>query len=399
MMKEPVKRPDLKEKWLQDLIEKVALQSNVKREMDVLSSKIPMEEGEIEYLRDRIATALQRLKDTEDAIKNLQPRMEEPKRVLHSLQKERQTVAEEYESLREREEEIERGLADLPKLRSEIKMLGEDVRQSSERLASLKASHQEALQRKERVGEGCKDLRSTLTGLEQEINVIRSTSEILLGNRPEHFDVGTFDAIQDDVEVTFNNFTTEMTGEIEKIKNETQSLATRLDAIDKEEEDLLSKEKLLPATIEQLRSEVGEDQDREALMTELEGLERERDRLSSDAEQKKREIAREEEAIKSVDERLGKEGEINRDLTERHPPLISRKQEMDHFENAADEIQRLNLEVQRLNLDSGANRALDKTISELNSEAEQTEGRLRSSLDEYDRVFAEFEEEIEGLLS
>ena len=319
--------------------------------------------------------------------------------MLHSLQKERQTVAEEYESLREREEEIERGLADLPKLRSEIKMLGEDVRQLSDKWASLQASHPEALQRKERVGEEFKELKDTLTGLEQEVNVIRSTSEILLGNRPEHFDVGTFDAIQDDVEVTFNNFTTEMTGEIEKIKNETQSLATRLDAIDKEEEDLLSKEKLLPATIEQLRSEVGEDQDREALMTELEGLERERDRLSSDAEQKKREIAREEEAIKSVDERLGKEGEINRELTERHPPLISRKQEMDNFENVADEIQRLNLEIQRLNLDSGANRGLDKTISELNSEAEQTESRLRSSLDEYDRVFDEFEKEIEGLLS
>ena len=71
MMNEPVKRPDLKGKWLQDLVEKVVLQSNVKKEMDVLSSEIPREEGEIEYLRHRIAATLQRLNDTDDAIKNL----------------------------------------------------------------------------------------------------------------------------------------------------------------------------------------------------------------------------------------------------------------------------------------------------------------------------------------
>ena len=399
MINDTSKMPDLKEKWLQDLVEKVALQLSIKKEMDILFSEIPREAEEIQYLGDRTTVARQRLSEVENALKNLQPRLKEPRSVLLRLQKERQMAVEEYESVREKEKEIESGLADLPKLKDEIKELGDEVRESSQRLVSLQASHHESLRRKEQAEAECRALKEDLIGLEQEIAVIRSTKEILGGKRPENIDADTFGAIQDDVEVIFENFTNEMTGEIEKTKNEIQSLNARFHAIDDEEDDLLSKKRLFPETIERLRSETGEDQDREALLAELERLETQKGKVSVDAEEKKEEIIRLQHAVKSVDNRLDPERTLNERLKDRLSSLMPIKKEIDNLDNVADEIQRLKDETQRLNKESEVNKALHETINKLNSDVDQTINRLNSSLEDYERVFEEFEQETNGLFS
>jgi hypothetical protein len=65
----------------------------------------------------------------------------------------------------------------------------------------------------------------------------------------------------------------------------------------------------------------------------------------------------------------------------------------------ADEIQRLKDEIQRVNMDSEVNRTLHETIKRLNEEGGPTRKQLRSTLEEYNRVFGEFERQINSLLS
>jgi chromosome segregation ATPase len=174
MMKDATETPDLKEEWLQDLVEKVIHQLNIKKEMEALSSQIPKERNEIEYLRGRTAAARKRLDETENAIKEMRLRMAEPKRKLTHLQKERQLVVEEYDRLKEIKKDIEGKLPRLPKIQAEIRKLAEDVRKSSGRLRSLQSSHDEALQRKERLAQECKSFKAELTKLEEEIPVMRT---------------------------------------------------------------------------------------------------------------------------------------------------------------------------------------------------------------------------------
>jgi chromosome segregation ATPase len=188
-------------------------------------------------------------------------------------------------------------------------------------------------------------------------------------------------------------------GEIERIKKETSSLNARLDAKQEEEEALLSKKRHLRETIEKLRTQIGEDINRETLMTELAKLEGQKNELAREAEQKKKEVNRIESAVKSIDNRLSRERQIENDSKKRHSYLISRKKEMGNLESVADEIQRLENEIQRLNMDSEVNRTLHETIKRLNEEVDPARGQLRSTLEEYKRVFGEFEREINSLLS
>jgi len=399
MMKDATGTPDLKAEWLQDLVENVVHQLNKKKEMEILSSQIPKERNEIEYLRGRNAAARKRLDETENAIKEMQLRMAEPKRKLTRFEKERQLAVEQYNSLTEIVREIEGKLSHLPKINAEIRKLAEDVRKSSINLRSLQSSYDEALQRKERLGQECESFKAKLTKLEEEIPVMRNTRDILRGKRPEHFDADTFQTIQGDVEMIFKSYAGEVEGEIERIKNEMSSLNERLDAKQGEEVALLSKKGHLQETIEGLRAHIGEDKNRETLMTKLAKLEGQRNELAGEVEQKKQEISRMESATKSVDDRLRREGEIDFDSKKRHSYLISRKQVMGNLENVADEIQRLKNEIETLNMDSEVNRTLHETIKKLNEDVDPTRKQLRSTLKEYNMVFGEFEGEINSLLS
>jgi chromosome segregation ATPase len=201
------------------------------------------------------------------------------------------------------------------------------------------------------------------------------------------------------VEMVVESYVSEVEGEIERIKNETSSLNARLDAKQRQEGALLSKKGHLQKTIEGLRTHIGEDKNRETLMTELAKLERQRNELAAEAEQKKREISRMESAIKSMDDRLRRERQIDSDSKKRHSYLISRKKEMGDLENVADEIQRLKDEIQRVNMDSEVNRTLHETIKRLNEEVGPTRKQPRSTLEDYNRVFGEFERQINSLLS
>jgi len=390
------KGPDPKEEWLQDLVEKVVHQLNVKKEMDILFSEIPKETNEIEFLRDRTEAARKRLDETENAIKKIQPGMAEPKRELARLQGERHLAAEEYEKLRERQNQRDSQISILPKIKAEILETVEEVRNSSHRIASLQSSHTEALQRKQKLGEECKAFKEKLINLEEEIPIMRNTRDILGGTRPENFDVETFEATRGDVETTFENYVNDMTGEIERLKNKISSSKEQLDAIPGEEEALLSKRGLLQETLEELRTHIGEDQDRESLMAEAAELEKKKQGLGVEAEQIKQETAVKEAAIQSLDGRFEEEREIERNAGDRHSYLLSRKQEMGNFENVTDEIQRLKDEIQRLNQESEINKTMYETIEKLNQDVEPTKRRLHSTLQEYDRIFDEFEREING---
>jgi DNA repair exonuclease SbcCD ATPase subunit len=217
MIKDATGTPDLKEEWLQDLVEKVAHQLNVKKEMEILSCEIPKERNEIEYLRGRTGAARRRLDETENAIKEMQLRMAEPKRKLTRLEKERQLAVERYDRLKEIERDIEGKLSKLPKIKAEIRKLSDEVRKSSGRLRSLQSSYDEALQRKERLGQECESFKTKLTKLEEEIPVMRNTRDILRGKQPEHFDADTFETIKGDVEMIVESYVSEVEGEIEGI--------------------------------------------------------------------------------------------------------------------------------------------------------------------------------------
>lgn len=399
MMKDPGKIADLKEEWLQDLVEDVVQRLTVKKEMDLLSSAIPKEKNEIEYLKGRAAAARKRLEEAEKLIQTLQPRLAGPRRKLARLREERQSAVVEYKRFKEKKKDIERKFANLPHLKVEIEEFREDVQKSVHALRSLEAGRREALQRRSELEGECKSLEAKLLRIEEEIPVMTNTRDILRGKRPEHFDADTFEEIQGDVEVIVQSYVTDMEGEIEGIKDKISTLNGRFDEKERKEEALLSKKRPLEESVDRLGAEVGEGENRETLRTELDRLEGQKQELAAQGTELKQEVLRLESALKGLDERLVRERTFEGETRSRHSALTSRKEEMGNLQNVGEEIRRLEDETERLHLDTEVNRRLDHILSGLAEDAAPMVEQLRASLEEYDRIFGEFEQEIKAILS
>lgn len=391
--------PDLKEKWLQDLVEKVGYQLNARKEIEILTHEIGRATNETENLKDRVAATRKRLDEINSHIHEIQTRMSSQQRKLTGIEEDREVAAQEYEKLKDQKENLERKLDAMHKMQDDIKKLLSKDRKLSGRMLSLQSSHGENLSRKEKLEAEVKAISSKLGRIEEEIRVTRSTKELLLGTRPSQFDADVFEEIQSDVDKNVENFVGEMKEQIDNLKIELSSLHTQLDEKKAEKNDLISKKREFLEISERLRNQIGEDINKEILLSELESLNKQQDRLSLAIDEKQKIILQDKEAIPSLTFRIKQEEKYHREILKRHSYLISRRQEMNNINKVGEEIQRLKDETQKLKMDSAVNRAIHETINKLTEDMDPTKRQLLSALESCERIFSEFEREIGSLLS
>ena len=78
--------PDLKDKWLQDLVEKVAHQFNSRKEMEILTYEINKAANSAENLNDRLTAAKNRFDKIMSQIHEIPPRIATRQAKLQGLQ-------------------------------------------------------------------------------------------------------------------------------------------------------------------------------------------------------------------------------------------------------------------------------------------------------------------------
>lgn len=389
--------PDLKDKWLQDLVEKVAHQFNSRKEMEILTYEIGKAATGVEYLNDRLAAAKKRFDKINSHLHEIRPRIAARQAKLRDLKEDRKVAAQEYEKLKDHKGELERRLEAMPRMQDNINRLLVEVGKLSQRLRSLRSSHSESLSKKEKLEADVKTINAKLDMIEEEINISKSTKELLLGSRPEQFNADVFEEIQSDVEKNVESFESEMKEQIEKLKIELSSLQTQLEGKTTDKSGLLKRKEDLLASNESLRNQIGEDIGKEDLVAEIENLIKQQNRISLESKEKQLKIRQEKEALKSIEMRINQEEILHGKMSERHSHLISIRQEMAAIENVADKMKSLINEIQKLKMDSTVNGMLRETIKKLSGATDPTKRKLRSALEYCEGLFGDFEREIGSL--
>lgn len=397
MSKHPGSMSFLEEQWLQDLVEKVGRQLHARKEKDLLLYEIGKRATEIEHIQDRIAIARGELGRTNEAIEALQRQLNDSAGESERLQVERQREEEKFSRLKAASKDVEKKLAALPQMREDIKRLEGEVRRSARRLEALRSDHVDILHRKEGLEDVCKASRTRIADVEQEISVMKSTFTLLTGQRPEDFDPETFEAVYEDLEKKVDEFTREMTEEIEKVKEQILSMQVQLEEKMDGRKALLLKKGQIQEVVRGLKRQVDGESSPEAIEAELERLEKERQRIEIHIEERKTEIRGMESAIDGVMKRVRLEEASADRLGERHVYLKTRKEEMARFGNVAEEIRRLWEETGRLMTISRVNGTLHETVREQIGDLEPFNRQIGSALQEYRRRFSEYEKEIKGI--
>lgn len=400
MIKDAGNMSFLDQKWLQNIVERVGHQLHTRKNRDILLSAIEAGAREIEHTEGRIALARAELESMQGAIERLQRQGSDSRRKSERLRADREQAEEEFLKLKDVARNMDKKLAALPQMREKAIKLRAEVQRTNRRLDALRSDRRDARQRKQNLEEDCKALKDKGTPIEQEIAVMQNTFTILTGQRPENFDPETFKAIQDNVEKKAEDFTREMTGEIDKLKEETRSLEARLADKMRGQKPIVAQETELREALDELKARMDEKKSPAALQTEVEKLKDQEKKLRPDLDEKKNDIQGFESAIATVIKRIKEEEELKSQLDERLAYLKPRQEEVRRLgDNVVEEIQRLKDKTGKLKSVAKGNSTAHETVKGVIGELEPLKREMVACIEGYDQRFSELERDIEDLLT
>lgn len=390
MMKKSNNRiKELRNKEVLNYAKKLSSFLSAKKKKAILEADTLRNNREIEYISYRIEEVQKHLDEKKSSISEIEPRIAESRDRFTQIQRERQPIEDEYSRLLDIQKNLEKKQADIKEKRSKITHLTTDIHKATEELKELENRDQQALVKKKEIEQQINSHKSRLSRLEEEIEVMTTTSDMLSGKMPESINIEEFPSLQGD-EMNIEKYVAEVKQVMKKIENEIPTLKTQIDESYILEDSLSSKKEGLQRRVEDLESNIATDEDKESLITEIDSLSEQQEHLTHDIDINRKEIKNMEPVLMDRENSLKKEREIEINYKERLKYLTKRKQETAAFENIEIEMERLKNKIQRFNVDTEANKNFLDIINKVKEHVESMNMTLETAVKDYNNVFDEY---------
>jgi len=390
MMKKSNNRiKELRNKKVLNYADKLSSFLSAKKKKAILEADILINNREIEYINYRIEEVQKHLDENKGAINEIEPRIAESRDRLSQIQRERQPIEDEYNRLLDIQKNLEKKQADIKEKRSKITHLTMDIRKATEELEKLEDRDQQALAKKKEIEQEINSHKLRLSRLEEEIEVMTTTRDMISGKMPESINIEEFPSLQGD-EINVEEYVAEVKEVMKKIENEIPTLKAQIDESYILEDSLSSKKEGLQRRVKDLESNIATDEDKESLITKVNTLSEDRERLTHETDINRKEIKNIEAVLMDRENSLKREREIEIDYKERLKYLTKRKQETNAFENIEIEMERLKAKIQRFNVDTEANKNFLDIINKVKEHVESMNMTLETAVKDYNNVFDEY---------
>ena len=390
MMKKSNNRiKELRNKKVLNYADKLSSFLSAKKKKAILEADILINNREIEYINYRIEEVQKHLDENKGAINEIEPRIVESRDRLSQIQRERQPIEDEYNRLLDIQKNLEKKQADIKEKRSKITHLTMDIRKATEELEKLEDRDQQALAKKKEIEQEINSHKLRLSRLEEEIEVMTTTRDMISGKMPESINIEEFPSLQGD-EINVEEYVAEVKEVMKKIENEIPTLKAQIDESYILEDSLSSKKEGLQRRVKDLESNIATDEDKESLITKVNTLSEDRERLTHETDINRKEIKNIEAVLMDRENSLKREREIEIDYKERLKYLTKRKQETNAFENIEIEMERLKAKIQRFNVDTEANKNFLDIINKVKEHVESMNMTLETAVKDYNNVFDEY---------
>lgn len=380
---------ELRNKKVLNYADKLSSFLSAKKKKAILEADILINNREIEYINYRIEEVQKHLDENKGAINEIEPRIAESRDRLSQIQRERQPIEDEYNRLLDIQKNLEKKQADIKEKRSKITHLTMDIRKATEELEKLEDRDQQALAKKKEIEQEINSHKLRLSRLEEEIEVMTTTRDMISGKMPESINIEEFPSLQGD-EINVEEYVAEVKEVMKKIENEIPTLKAQIDESYILEDSLSSKKEGLQRRVKDLESNIATDEDKESLITKVNTLSEDRERLTHETDINRKEIKNIEPVLMDRENSLKREREIEIDYKERLKYLTKRKQETNAFENIEIEMERLKAKIQRFNVDTEANKNFLDIINKVKEHVESMNMTLETAVKDYNNVFDEY---------
>jgi len=379
---------ELRKKEVLDYADNLSSFLSAKKKKAILEFDILRNRKEIEYISYRLERIQKHLDEKKSAIDEIEPKIAEARDRLTQVQQKKKPIEDEYNRLLDIQKNLKKKQADIQENRSRIKNLTAEIREATDDLKRMEDRNQQASNQKEKFEEEINSHKLKLGRLEEEIEVMTATRDMISGKMAESFNIEDFPSLQSH-DMNVEEYVEEVNEVMNKIEND---ITTAKDQIDESfilEESLTLEKDSLQRKLEDLESNIVNDENKESLITEVNTLSEQKERLTHEIDINHKEIQQTEPIITERENSLEKEKEIEIDYKERLKYLNKRKQEMDEFENIELEMERLENSIQKFDIDARANKNILDIINSVKENVESINISLETAAKEYNAALNE----------
>jgi chromosome segregation ATPase len=363
-------------------INRVGALLSAKKKKAILEADLLKTSRETQYIRLRVEEIQKKIDLDRASLDEITPGLAESKNKLEVLEREKKPLEDEYNHLHDIQVNFEEKRADVENKKAMIERLTMDIENHTKEFEALEDREFRTTARMREIQEGNESNRSKLSALNEEIEVMSTTRDLVSGKIPDFIDIEEFPSLVN-ADPNSADYESDVKDAMKVMQNDISTFSKDVEKSYDLEKSLHLEQKGLESGLEKLESKTTPGIDKGRLTDEVADLSKRKETLTDEITAYRENISRVQPMVAEQKTRLETERTSNLALDERIRDLKERRQFISTLDDVDVEMQRLRGRIMKSGMGLEANKGCMAVINRVMEDTGAINRKMEMSLEVY----------------
>ena len=363
-------------------INRVGALLSAKKKKAILEADLLKTSRETQYIRLRVEEIQKKIDLDRASLDEITPGLAKFKNKLEVLEREKKPLEDEYNHLHDIQVNFEEKRADVENKKAMIERLTMDIENHTKEFEALEDREFRTTARMREIQEGNESNRSKLSALNEEIEVMSTTRDLVSGKIPDFIDIEEFPSLVN-ADPNSADYESDVKDAMKVMQNDISTFSKDVEKSYDLEKSLHLEQKGLESGLEKLESKTTPGIDKGRLTDEVADLSKRKETLTDEITAYRENISRVQPMVAEQKTRLETERTSNLALDERIRDLKERKQFISTLDDVDVEMQRLRGRIMKSGMGLEANKGCMAVINRVMEDTGAINRKMEMSLEVY----------------
>jgi len=363
-------------------INRVGALLSAKKKKAILEADLLKTSRETQYIRLRVEEIQKKIDLDRASLDEITPGLAASKNKLEVLEREKKPLEDEYNHLHDIQVNFEEKRADVENKKAMIERLTMDIENHTKEFEALEDREFRTTARMREIQEGNESNRSKLSALNEEIEVMSTTRDLVSGKIPDFIDIEEFPSLVN-ADPNSADYESGVRDAMKVMQNDISTFSKDVEKSYDLEKSLHLEQKGLESGLEKLESKTTPGIDKGRLTDEVADLSKRKETLTDEITAYRENISRVQPMVAEQKTRLETERTSNLALDERIRDLKERRQFISTLDDVDVEMQRLRGRIMKSGMGLEANKGCMAVINRVMEDTGAINRKMEMSLEVY----------------
>ena len=363
-------------------INRVGALLSAKKKKAILEADLLKTSRETQYIRLRVEEIQKKIDLDRASLDEITPGLAASKNKLEVLEREKKPLEDEYNHLHDIQVNFEEKRADVENKKAMIERLTMDIENHTKEFEALEDREFRTTARMREIQEGNESNRSKLSALNEEIEVMSTTRDLVSGKIPDFIDIEEFPSLVN-ADPNSADYESGVRDAMKVMQNDISTFSKDVEKSYDLEKSLHLEQKGLESGLEKLESKTTPGVDKGRLTDEVADLSKRKETLTDEITAYRENISRVQPMVAEQKTRLETERTSNLALDERIRDLKERRQFISTLDDVDVEMQRLRGRIMKSGMGLEANKGCMAVINRVMEDTGAINRKMEMSLEVY----------------